>query len=248
MTRILNAALFTAMIFVNYLAEALPLNNKTTGELSNSYPNLFVPAGITFSIWGVIYLLLLIFCIVQFRKSYIAIIKSTGLWFWLSCVFNISWIFSWHYRLLPLSLLVMICLLACMIIINYRLKELPSGLVKATFGIYLGWLCIAAIANVTVLLVHYDWRGWGISEERWTMVMIIAGMLITILAMMKFKNIFIPLSVIWAFTGIILKRHYDYRSIMYTAEAGIVILILAIVYALIKRSGATGRISTGSQE
>jgi hypothetical protein len=52
------------MVIVNYLAVALSLNNKTTGELSDQHPNLFVPPGFTFSIWGVIYLLLAIFFVV----------------------------------------------------------------------------------------------------------------------------------------------------------------------------------------
>ena len=69
MIRFLNLVFFAGMIVMNYLANSLPLNDKTTGELSDSFPNLFVPAGITFSIWGVIYLLLLVYCILQFRAT-----------------------------------------------------------------------------------------------------------------------------------------------------------------------------------
>ncbi len=52
MIKYINVVLFAGMLVMNYLANALPLNNKTTGELSDSFPNLFVPAGLTFSIWG----------------------------------------------------------------------------------------------------------------------------------------------------------------------------------------------------
>jgi hypothetical protein len=116
-----------------------------------------------------------------------------------------------------------------------QIRDLPLGIIKAAFGIYLGWICIATIANVTALLVHYNWHGWGLSEETWTIVMISAGALITALTIYSFKNPFIGFSVIWAFAGIILKRHYDYRSIVITCAIGILFLAITISYGFIKR-------------
>ena len=52
---IFNTITFILMVTVNALANLLPLNGLTTGEVSDSYPNLFAPAALTFSIWGVIY-------------------------------------------------------------------------------------------------------------------------------------------------------------------------------------------------
>ncbi|MFA5078888.1 MAG: hypothetical protein WC541_05315, partial [Dehalococcoidia bacterium] len=60
---VLNLAGFAGVVIVNYLANALPINNKTTGQLSDQYPNLFVPAGLTFAIWGLIYIMLFIFVV-----------------------------------------------------------------------------------------------------------------------------------------------------------------------------------------
>ena len=235
MIKFLNLGLFAAMVFMNYLANALPLNNKTTGELSGSFPNLFVPAGITFSIWGVIYLLIMAYCIIQFKASNNAVSISIGWAFGISCMLNALWIVFWHYGKLPLSLIVMIGMLASLIYINLQIKDLPFGLIKASFGIYLGWICIATIANVTTLLVHYNWTGFGLSEETWTIVMISAGAMIAGVSLLSFKNPFIALSVIWAFAGIILKRHYDYRSIVMTAGIGIVILLIITVYGFLRK-------------
>ena len=235
MIRFLNLVFFAVMVVMNYLANALPLNNKTTGELSDSFPNLFVPAGITFSIWGVIYLLLLVYCIIQFKASNNAVSLNIGWAFGISCMLNALWIVFWHYGKLPLSLIVMIGMLASLIYINVLIKDLPFGLIKAAFGIYLGWICIATIANVTTLLVHYNWQGFGLSEETWTVVMISAGVLIAGVSLLSLKNPFIALSVIWAFAGIILKRHYDYRSIVLTAGIGIVILLIITVYGFLRK-------------
>jgi len=239
MIKYLNIVLFAGMIVMNYLANALPLNNKTTGELSGSFPNLFVPAGITFSIWGIIYLLLIVYCIVQFTGSDQVVITDIGWLFGVSCVLNALWIVFWHYGKLPLSLLVMAGLLGTLILINLKVQNLPLGIIKASFGIYLGWICIATIANVTALLVHYSWNGFGISEEVWTIIMISAGTLIAALTIYRLINPFAGLSVIWAFIGIILKRHEDYRSIVITAAVAIIIVTIVTVYGFIKDNPAT---------
>ncbi len=235
MIRYLNLVFFGVMIVMNYLANALPLNNRTTGEISDSIPNLFTPAGITFSIWGIIYLLLLIYSILQFRQANFVVSMQIGWPFGITCLLNALWIVCWHYGRLPLSLLVMTALLVTLIHINIKIQDLPNGITKASFGIYLGWICIATIANVTALLVHYDWRGFGLSEETWTIIMISAGVIIVTLTIYSVNNPFIGLSVIWAFAGIILKRHYDYRSIVLTASIGILIISVMTVYGFLRR-------------
>jgi len=228
----LNLLLFAGMIVMNYLANALPLNGKTTGALSDAYPNLFVPAGVTFSIWGVIYILLVTFCVIQFTTSHQAVISLIAWLFGITCIFNALWIVAWHYERLPLSLILMLGLLVSLIWINLFIKDLPAGFIKAAFGIYLGWICIATIANVTALLVNYGWGGFGISEETWTIIMIAAGTLIVSLTVWRLDNPFVGLSVVWAFAGIMIKRQADYRVILVTAAiaAAVVAAVLVVVF------------------
>ncbi len=229
MIKYYNIVLFAIMVVMNYLANALPLNNKTTGELSDSYPNLFVPAGITFSIWGIIYLLILGYCIVQFKESNQTAVSDIGWFFGLSCALNALWIACWHYEKLPLSLIVMVGLLITLIHINTVIRDIPFGIIKASFGIYLGWICIATIANVTALLVNYNWNGFGISGEAWTIIMIAAGTIIATLTLYRLWNPFIGLAVIWAFIGIIIKRQDDYRSIVVAAIIAVIIVAIASI-------------------
>jgi len=230
MLRYITLLFFGAMVYMNYLANSLPINGKTTGQLSDAYPNLFVPSGITFSIWGIIYLLIAAYCVVQFFPASKEMAIKISWLFIISCVLNGLWIVAWHYQKLPLSLLIMIGLLVTLIMINLQLRGLPMGLLKATFGVYLGWICIATIANVTAVLVDTGWGSMGISQQAWTIIMIATGTLIVALALMRMNNPFIGLSVIWAFTGIILKRSADYRSIVIAAAIGI--LIVGIVTIL----------------
>ena len=235
MIRYINILFFAVMIVMNYLANALPLNGKTTGALSDSFPNLFVPAGITFSIWGVIYLLLLVFCVTQFTSSGQAVVSRIGWLFAVTCILNALWIVTWHYGRLPLSVIVMLGLLVSLIWINIIVKDIPFGLIKAAFGIYLGWICIATIANMTALLVTYNWSGFGLSEETWTIIMIIAGALITVLALWRLDNPFIGLSVVWAFTGIMIKRQVDYRTIFIVAAVALGVVAVMLVLTFFKK-------------
>lgn len=227
--RYLNLLLFAAMIFMNYLANALPLNNKTTGQLSDSYPNLFVPAGITFSIWGVIYLLLAAWCVFQFTTKGKAVAAGIGWLFAISCLLNGLWIVAWHYEKLPLSLLIMAGLLITLILIGINIKGLSSGLTKAAFGIYLGWICIATIANVTALLVSLNRGGFGLSDQTWTIIMISVGALVVAAAILRLENPFIGFAVVWAFAGIILKRSDDYRAIVFAAAITIILVALVTI-------------------
>jgi hypothetical protein len=245
--QVLNFVFFIVMVIMNGLANGLPINGKTTGELSNQYPNLFVPAGITFSIWGVIYFLLLCFCIYQF-KSFLSkkpephlamILNAIGFLFIINATFNALWIVTWHYEILPLSLLIMLGILVTLVKINLNLREVQPYLtgwvrffVKASFGAYLGWICIATIANVTALLVANGILLDGISGQSWASIMILIGAFIALLLTIKLRNSYLALAVIWALTGIIIARTQDsiyYKYIVYSAGLGIVVMVIAIL-------------------
>ena len=134
--------------------------------------------------------------------------------------------------------MVMLGLLVSLVWLNTQLKETGPVIIKAAFGIYLGWICIATIANVTALLVHVNWVGWGISAEVWTIVLIATGMVITTLVMLRLNNPWAGLAVIWAFAGIIIKRQGDYRSIVIAAALAAVVVLAVMVLAFFRKSGA----------
>jgi hypothetical protein len=236
MVKYINIILVIGMLVMNYLANALPLNNKTTGELSDSFPNLFVPAGITFSIWGVIYLLLIVYCVVQFTGSDKEVMSEISWLFGISCILNALWIICWHYGKLPLSLIVMLGLLVTLIWINISIRELPFGIIKATFGVYLGWICIATIANVTALLVNFNWAGFNIPQEIWTIIMIITGTVLIGLTVYNLKNPFVGLAMVWAFIGIAIKRQDDYKSIFLSAIIALSLVALITLWSFLKKA------------
>jgi hypothetical protein len=220
--RLLQAGNILAMIvtiIVNALAVILPLNGKTTQELSDALPNLFVPAGITFSIWGIIYILWIVFAIYQardlFKKEEInqPFLQQITFLFVVSSIANSAWIFLWHYEYVGLSLLMLIILLFSLLAIYIRLNIGKSNVTMAEqlcvhvpFSVYLGWITVATIANVTAFLVSVKWDGFGISELNWTIIIIAVGTLFTILMLALRKDIVFSLVVLWAFFGIWMKR------------------------------------------
>lgn len=253
--KVLNLLSLILVLVVNFLANYLPINGYNTGELSDMYPNLFVPAGITFSIWGLIYLLLAVFVISQFisvsDKNQIKedIIQKIGYLFFLSSLFNAAWILTWHYLYVFLSLLVMIGLLLTLIAIYQKLeiglknysKKIYSIFILP-FSIYLGWITVATIANVTAWLVNINWNGFGLSDIFWTVLVIIIGLIITLYTLLKRNDIAFSLVIAWAYLGIIIKRYFldpePIMTIVYVTALSIVLIFISIANILARKSSS----------
>ncbi|MDD2274741.1 MAG: tryptophan-rich sensory protein [Candidatus Pacebacteria bacterium] len=233
-TRIFALLAYIAMIVVNFLATSLPINNRGTGEISDAYSNLFAPAGITFSIWGLIYLLLAIYVIYQFKSKNDGLLKKINIFFIITSIANILWIFAWHYDYIGLSLVLMLVLLIGLIKIadTLRPNELTAEekkFIGTPFSIYFGWITVATIANVTVFLVSINWGGFGIAEFIWTSIILLIGATIGILRMNKDKSVAYGLVLVWAYLGILLKHlSSDGFAGQYTFIIVTVIICLAL--------------------
>lgn len=240
--QIANACTFIATVAVNSLANALALNGKTTGEISDLYPTLITPAGYVFSIWGVIYILLSVFIVFQAlpKQREETFLCKISLLFVLSNVMNISWLFLWHYEQITLSVIPMFVLLASLIAIYLRLDigrakvSLKERLcVHLPFSVYLGWITIASIANVAAALTAINWDGWGIEVVTWAILVIIIALTIDLAIVIKRRDIAYSLVVIWAFAGIIVKQA-ETQSIVITAGISAIIIVVALILMKLK--------------
>ena len=212
-----NVLGFVAVLIVNYLAVSIPIGGMTTGQLADLYPNLFTPAAITFSIWGVIYLFLGAFVIWQLVDFYKAktnnITKKIWIWFLLSCATNIWRMFARQYRQVFISVVIIIFFLLFLGVIAHRVelgKKLGSlwdkWFVQVPFSLYLGRLSVAVIANISALLVFARWWAFGISPIVRTIIVILIATLLTLRNLYKKSNIIFAFVVIRALLGIIIKR------------------------------------------
>lgn len=257
---ILVALAFAGVLVVNALANALPLNGMNTGELSDAIPNLFVPMGLTFSIWGLIYLSLAVYVLSILSESFgkvdrtQAFASTDALLVLANFLANVAWIFAWHWQLLPLSLVFMLAILGTLVALAERIhaRKVPGGALSPEGGrsraarlalstpvhIYLGWISVATIANVTALLVTLGWNGWGLSEPAWTVIAIAAGLAVALGFVFLRGGVAAPLVVVWAYSGIAIKRLGTDPTetaavwIAAIAAAGLILIALAARYIL----------------
>ena len=248
---------FLVMITANGLANGLPLNGRRTGDISRLYPSLFTPAAVTFSIWGVIYLLLAAHVLYQlglFRDgpetpAQAALLNRVGVLFSISSLANTAWIFAWHYDYIPLSALLLIAILVCLALISLTLRDAElSGRQKwfigVPFGVYFGWSTVATVANITVLLVAWKWDGFGVADSTWTVIIVLVAAAIGTITMLRNRDAAYGLVLVWAFTGILLRQIPSgelagrYPQIIAAVVVSLVVFVIGEV--LIARSRKTG--------
>lgn len=211
----INLFITIVTIIFNGLANALPLNGQNTGQISDRFQVYFVPAGYVFSIWGLIYIGWLAFAIYQLLPAQRdnPRLERIGYLFALSGIANMAWLFFWHYEYFVLTVVVMLTLLLLLIAIYLRLQigkvqvtSIERWCVDIPFSVYLGWITVATIANITSLLNYLQWNGWGISPEAWTIIMLTAGVIIASAISLTRGDIAYMLVIIWAFAGIAIKH------------------------------------------
>lgn len=243
-TQILNILAFIGVIIVNILANALPINGYTTGELSDMYPNLFVPAGLTFSIWGVIYLLLLGFIISQSlslfnRKPTPDFVERIGGFFLVNSLANMAWIVVWHYQMPIVALGIMFVILISLISIYQNLEIGKRKISKRElwtahipFSVYLGWISIATIANFTTVLVDMGWQAGTIGEANWAIIMMIVGGALGFFFLTIRKDVALGLVLAWAIIGIYIKRSMTEPSQDNVETVALTIAVLLLIYSI----------------
>jgi len=210
-----NIVAVIVALCVNGMANAIPLNGQTTGAVSDRFLVYFVPAGYVFAVWGVIYIGWIAFVVYQALPAQRnnARLQRIGWLFALSCLANAAWLFLWHYNYFPLTVVVMLLLLLLLIGIYLRLdighhrgNSVEKWCVDIPFSIYLGWITVATIANITDLLYYWKWNGFGVAPEVWAVIMLVAAAGISLAMAWTRADIAYLLVIVWSFIGIAVKQ------------------------------------------
>jgi translocator protein len=243
-----NVLSYVMMIVVNGLANALPIAGRTTGEISDAYPNLFTPAGFTFGIWGAIYLLLGFFILRQVeyfirRREMLIEVERIGWLFVFSSLMNAFWIVAWHYLWITFSFAIMLLLLFSLILIYLRLRGgrlagrrvtsfLDFWTLHAPFRLYLGWITAATLANLTILLVHRGFDAISTPGMFWAIGMIFLAMMIGLIILILKRDVVYAVVLLWTFIGILVKRVTSPElviPVIVMASIGIVMLLYGVL-------------------
>jgi len=228
---------------VNVLAAALPLNGQSTGAISDRFKVYFVPAGYVFAIWGIIYIGWIAFAIYQAlpAQKENPRLRRLGYSFALSCIFNAAWLFSWHYNLFGLSVLIMLTLLGLLITsylrLNVGMERLGSAAkwcVDIPFSIYLGWITVATVANISDWLYWVRWNGFGIDPTIWALVMLVVATVLGGLMAWTRRDAGYLFVLVWSFVGIALKQAAA-PLVAYSAWIVALIALALAVYSIIQR-------------
>ena len=178
---VVNILCFGLVLLTNYLATALPINGVTQKELSAEYQIFLTPAGYVFSIWGLIYLGLTVYITVQALPKWLddQRIRGLDLPFVVSSVCNALWLVVWHYRYLSVSVILMLGLLISLIWAYIRLehnrstsKSSSMWFIDRTFSVYLGWVGMATILNLTIWFDNLGWTVSPLAGATWGAIML----------------------------------------------------------------------------
>jgi hypothetical protein len=236
-SQIITILITLLTITVNGLANALPLNGQGTGEISDRFDIYFVPAGYVFSIWGLIYLGLVTFTIYQALPAQKdnPLLKRIYPAYWIGNLANAVWIFLWHYEIFSLTLVAMLTILVSLLYIYIQISKAKPELVnvqkwfvKLPVSIYLGWISVATIANVSQVLFFFDWGGWGITPAVWAVILLAVATVLGLLMQWRENNISYVLVLVWAFIGIN-NSQADTALVANAALLASVLLVLAII-------------------
>lgn len=246
---IVNGVAFVSTIVMNYLSNTGVFNGNTNKTVSDVYFNFFTPAGYAFSIWGLIYLALLGFVFYSGRglfnsKNEEPILPKIGWWFVISCVANSLWLVAWLYEYAVISVLLMVLIFSSILKItnvirlNLNYQSFKSRLfLLFPFAMYLGWISVAMIANVAASLTKMDWNGWGISDEFWTIIMVIIAGLVNLLVLAKWNLKTFVFVGIWALIAISVSNisNDGPKSILYTCYLVASVLFVLLLMSFLKK-------------
>ncbi|MNJ35750.1 hypothetical protein D3C77_305050 [compost metagenome] len=229
-----NALFLLAVLIVNFLAMSIPLGGMTTGQLSNKYYTAITPPGYAFMIWTIIYLSLACYIIYQFRSitgkrnSVLAI----SYWFILSCVCNIAWVVLWQYQYLGLSMAAMTALLISLAVIYAKTRFIYSPtmgetwFIRLPFSIYFGWICVAALVNLAVIL-YYTGCGIKLAPSITGIALMVIGTVAAIAITLRPRDGVLPLMFVWAYAAIAL----EHRNLFSLSMAAGILAFILLLYA-----------------
>lgn len=205
--KILITLSFIVMFALNYLANALPIGGNTTGDISEKYNTMFTPSGYAFSIWGIIYLLLTIVLILFLWNEVRVISNGSTIIFVLIIIINLLnglWLVCWHTDSILLSAIVMLMLLVSLLLLVSNL-QVEDRLIHTTYSIYAGWISIATIANISILLYKFDFSIFMNYQLIWLIAILVIGVVIGLYMAIKEKNIAYSSVFVWAYVAILVR-------------------------------------------
>jgi hypothetical protein len=213
---------------------------SSPGTVSAKYETLLTPASYAFSIWGLIYLGLVLFSLYQLLPANLLRFRAVRSLYIFSCALNCAWLYFWHGEHVVICFVIILALSVTLLVINYQLRDPASlseaWLTKATFGIYFGWVTVATLINLVVVLKFGGPALSGGAENAIAIVWIIAAAALAVIVTLKLSNHFYPLAIAWALTAIAVKQSGQTLIVVAAAVGVVTCLIASLSFVMNLRS------------
>lgn len=240
----INGLFFAVTLLVNTFGALGLINGLSQKEISDMFITLITPSPFTFSIWSVIYSLLIVSVIIMIVKKdtyYKSAVNQISTLFRISCILNIAWIIAFSYVQVELSVLLIFGFVITLSLICMNFLKVDDGkhwLLPLSFGIYTGWLFIATVVNTAAMLVKLQWNGFGIADDIWAIIILIVAIALVVAVLLKNKNAVFPIPIAWAYFGIYqfltapegFKGQYSLLDFIVLAGMGILIALAIIQF------------------
>jgi hypothetical protein len=218
-----------------------PIQDAGGGALAAD-ATLLAPGVGAFRIWSVIYLGLAAYAVLQALPAQRSRPRQRRIG-WLaaaSMLLNAAWILSIQLGLLALSVPVIVALLAVLVAILLRLGTAESladrVLLDGVFGLYLGWVTIATVANTTALLQQAGFDGLGIAPAAWAVVVLVVAAAIGVATALRGGGRFAPaVALAWGVAWIAIARATGEPSSVPVAIAAGAVAVIVLVAPLLVR-------------
>ena len=221
------ASVYVLMFIMNTLANTLPFFGRTTGAVSDAFPNLLTPLGYAFSIWALIYVLLGIM-VARTLTLPQEMVSDASMRIFLyafisSSLLNAGWLFSWHALRPGLALLVMLGLLASLIIAWLHAPD--DRLLRLPFSVYLGWISVATLLNITIVLSVFGLKD-AVNTDAYVIVALLLGTIAAMTVLSLRGDVPYALVFVWAYTAIFLRHLSEENTVLYSSAGFLSIFIL----------------------
>jgi TspO/MBR family len=178
------------------------IGGMTQADISNMFPSAITPAGITFSIWSVIYLSWIIagIYVAFFQEKKRSIDNKTIILFSSAIALTGVWLIPWGYVWVGTALIVMILILGLLKYVFHQTRTTHPTM-KYSVELTLGWINIATVANITIWLLSIGYTGSGISEIYWAIGVLGLALILTLYYQIRYRAYIISLVFLWTMLG-----------------------------------------------
>jgi hypothetical protein len=241
---IVNLLLIAAVIFISYYSSIAGINGQTQASVSARFATDFTPAPYAFSIWGIIFVMLIVIAIKDLRLAFGGKEEepkqiSFNTWLSLALVLTFVWVLVWSYLQIGWSLLVMAGIFVSLLlaIIDKQVRPVSANI---TLALYFGWISVALVANEAAWLSSIGWvaengSGWlsdpSFSVMQSALSLVLFALVLGIKAVKKGLEpaVFVyPLVGVWAYIAIMVKNGAGNPNLLVYVSAFFALILLVV--------------------